>query len=111
MESKMTLYQEDYLPHQWEFISSKKPINALVGGFGSGKTYAFLHKTFINHIKKRNDKDISNGWVIYPTYELAEELFVQPMREILERNGINYTYNVQKHKFKTPYGVIKIYQL
>ena len=111
MESKMTLYQEDYLPHQWEFITSKKPINALVGGFGSGKTYAFLHKTFINHIKKRNDKDISNGWVIYPTYELAEELFVQPMREILERNGINYTYNVQKHKFKTPYGVIKIYQL
>ena len=111
MESKMTLYQEDYLPHQWEFITSKKPINALVGGFGSGKTYAFLHKTFINHIKKRNDKDISNGWVIYPTYELAEELFVQPMREIFERNGINYTYNVQKHKFKTPYGIIKIYQL
>ena len=111
MESKMTLYQEDYLPHQWEFITSKKQINALVGGFGSGKTYAFLHKTFINHIKKRNDKDISNGWVIYPTYELAEELFVQPMREILERNGINYTYNVQKHKFTTPYGIMKIYQL
>ena len=111
MESKMTLYQEDYLPHQWEFITSKKQINALVGGFGSGKTYAFLHKTFINHIKKRNDKDISNGWIIYPTYELAEELFVEPMKEIFERNGINYTYNIQKHKFTTPYGIMKIYQL
>ena len=107
----MTLYQEDYLPHQWEFITSKKQINALVGGFGSGKTYAFLHKTFINHIKKRNDKDISNGWIIYPTYELAEELFVEPMKEIFERNGINYTYNIQKHKFTTPYGIMKIYQL
>ena len=111
MESKMTLYQEDYLPHQWEFITSKKQINALVGGFGSGKTYAFLHKTFINHIKKRNDKDMSNGWIIYPTYELAEELFVEPMKEIFERNGINYKYNVQKHKFTTPYGIMKIYQL
>jgi len=111
MESKLTLYKEDYLPHQWEFITSKKPINALVGGFGSGKTYAFLHKTFINHITKRNNQDISNGWVIYPTNELAEELFVEPMRDIFERNGINYTYNIQKHKFKTPYGVIKIYQL
>ena len=48
---------------------------------------------------------------IYPTYELAEELFVEPMREIFERNGINYKYNVSKHKFETPYGKIKIYQL
>ena len=111
MESKMTLYQEDYLPHQWEFLTSKKPIKALVGGMGSGKTYCFLHATLINHITKRNNKDMSNGWVIYPTYELAEELFVEPMKEIFERNGINYTYNIQKHKFKTPYGVIKIYQL
>jgi len=112
MESnKLTLFQEDYLPHQWEFLTSKKQINALVGGFGSGKTYAFLHKTFINHITKPNSKGISNGWVIYPTNELAEELFVEPMREILSRKGISYTYNIQKHKFKTNYGTIKIYQL
>ena len=54
---------------------------------------------------------MSNGWVIYPTYELAEELFVEPMREIFQRNGIKFDYNVQKHKFTTPYGIIKIYQL
>ena len=111
MVSKMTLYKEDYLPHQWEFLTSKKKINALVGGFGSGKTYAFLHKTFVNHCTKFNNKGMSNGWVVYPTNELAEELFVEPMREIFERNGIEYKYNVQKHKFTTPYGIIKIYQL
>ena len=33
------------------------------------------------------------------------------MKEIFERNGINYKYNVQKHKFTTPYGIMKIYQL
>ena len=75
-KNKMKLYKEDYLPHQWEFLISKKPINALVGGFGSGKTYAFLHKTFINHVTKLNDNNVSNGWVIYPTYALAEELFI-----------------------------------
>tara|TARA_Y100000593_G_scaffold9514_1_gene17305 strand:+ start:1066 stop:2343 length:1278 start_codon:yes stop_codon:yes gene_type:complete len=111
MESKLTLHKEDYLPHQWDFITSKKPINALVGGFGSGKTFAFLHKTFINHVTKFNEKGFTNGWVIYPTYELAEELFVEPMKEIFERNGISYKYNVQKHKFTTNYGVMKIYQL
>ena len=107
----LDLYKEDYLPHQWDFITSKKQINALVGGFGSGKTYAFLHKTFINHITKRNDEDKSNGWIIYPTYELAEELFVEPMKDIFIRNGIKYKYNVQKHKFTTTYGTMKIYQL
>ena len=107
----MTLYQEDYLPHQWRFLTSKKPIVGLVGGLGCGKTYSLLAKCFINHITRRNSNDVSNGWIIYPTYELAEELFVEPMKEIFERNGINYTYNVAKHKFKTPYGKIKIYQL
>ena len=107
----MTLYQEDYLPHQWDFLTSKKPINALVGGFGSGKTYAFLHKTFINHVTKLNKNGISNGWVVYPTNALAEELFVDPMKDIFERNGIEYDYNASKHKFVTPYGQIKIYQL
>ena len=111
MGSNLQLYKEDYLPHQWEFLTSKKQINALVGGFGSGKTYAFLHKTFINHITKFNSQGSSNGGVIYPTNELAEELFVEPMRDMLDRNGINYKYNIQKHKFTTPYGTIKIYQL
>ena len=108
MASKLTLHKEDYLPHQWDFITNDKPIKALVGGFGSGKTYAFLHKTFINHVTRLNNKEMSNGWVIYPTYELAEELFVEPMREIFERNGINFKYNVQKHKFTTPYGIIEL---
>ncbi len=112
----MTLYQEDYLPHQWEFLTHnkknpKKNITFLIGGFGSGKTYSLLAKVFLCHISKFNKQGFSNGWTIYPTYDLAEELFVEPMKEIFERNGINYTYNVQKHKFETPYGKIKIYQL
>ena len=99
MASSLELFEEDYLPHQWKFITSKKPIKALVGGLGSGKTYAFLHATLINHVTKLNSNNVSNGWVIYPTYELAEELFVEPMKDIFQRNGIEYIYNISKHKF------------
>ena len=116
MGSKMTLYKEDYLPHQWEFLTinktnPQKKVNAMVGGYGCGKTWIFIRKCAYNLIMKKNNEGLSNGWVIYPTYDLADELFVQPMKELLSENGIHYTYNVQKHRFTTPYGNMKIYQL
>ena len=63
---------KNYYDHQWKFLTSKKPINGLVGGFGSGKTYIFLKKTLANHLTKVNSEGQSNGWIIYPTYDLAE---------------------------------------
>ena len=111
MASNLTIHKEAYFPHQWQFLTSKKQINAYVGGFGSGKTYSFLHKTFINHIKRKNSEGVSNGWNIYPTYSLAEEVFVPPFLQILEDKGIPYDYNVSKHTIKTSYGNIKIFQM
>ena len=83
----------------------------MVAGFGAGKTHAFIHKTFINHITRKNIKGQSNGWIIYPTFDLTEELFVEPFKEILEDKGIDYDYNIAKHKFRTAYGKVKLYQL
>jgi len=71
----------------------------------------FIRKCAYNLIMRKNNEGFSNGWVIYPTYDLAEELFVEPMKELLSENGIHFTYNVQKHRFVTPYGNMKIYQL
>ena len=103
--------QEDYFPHQWDFLTSEKAINGMVAGFGSGKTHVFLRKTLYNLLTKRNDEGKSNGWVIYPTLSLAEELFVEPFIALLEETNIKYKYNQSKHLFKTPLGNIKIYQL
>ena len=86
-------------------------MNAYVGGFGSGKTFSFIHKTFINHLTRKNAEGISNGWIIYPTYSLAEEVFVPKFLEILENKGIKYDYNVSKHMIKTAYGNIRIFQM
>ena len=108
----MQLQKDKYFPSQWEFLTNKKKarIKAYVGGFGSGKTYSFLNETFINLITKKNNQGKSEGLILYPTYSLSESVFVEQFRDILERNGIPYTYNIAAHRFKTPYGNIKIYQ-
>ena len=118
MASSLTLHKEDYFPHQWDFIKSgfvgenkDKSIVAMVAGVGSGKTWSFLRKTFINHISRKNKDGISNGWIIYPTYSLAEEVFIPPFLDILTSKGIPYDYNVSKHTIKTAYGNIKIFQM
>ena len=107
----------NYFDHQWKFLTATKPngdpykIKGLVGGFGSGKTYIFIRKVLYCHLTKINNEGVSNGWVIYPTYDLAEELFIQPFIDMLQEYNIDYNYNIAKHRITTGYGTIKVYQL
>ena len=102
---------DNYYDHQWKFLTSTKTINGLVGGLGSGKTWIFLRKTLANHISRVGADGKSNGWIIYPTYDLAEELFIQPFIDMLQEYDIDYEYNIAKHRIETGYGVVRIYQL
>jgi hypothetical protein len=108
---KLRFNKDDYFPHQWDFLTSEKTINGLVAGFGAGKTHIFIRKTLLNMFKRVNNNGVSNGWIIYPTYDLAEELFVQPFKELLDDMNCPYEYNQSKHRFRTAAGNIKIYQL
>ena len=108
---RLRFKEEDYFPHQYQFLTSKKPIKGLVGGFGSGKTWVFLKNTLKNLFEKTNNTGKSAGLIIYPTYDLADELFVQPFMEMLDKIGLPYKYNQSKHRFHTAAGDIKIYQL
>ena len=108
---KLRFKQDGYFPHQWDFLKSDAAITGLVGGLGSGKTFIFIRKTLLNMFKRVNHAGVSNGWIIYPTYDLAEELFVQPFTELLDDMNCPYKYNQSKHRFTTPAGNIKIYQL
>ena len=105
------LKRSEFYPAQWEFLNSKKSINGFVGGLGSGKTHIFLRKTLYNHITKINKEGISNGWIIYPTYDLAEELFIQPFLDMLSRLDMEYDYNIAKHRILTAAGMVRVYQL
>ena len=102
--------KKDYFPHQWDFLTSDHAITGLVAGFGAGKTFVFTKKTLYNLLTKKNGEGLSNGWIVYPTYDLAEELFVQPFTELLDDIKMPYKYNQSKHRFHTPAGNIKIYQ-
>ena len=108
---------KNYFDHQWKFLTERKPngdpykIKGLVGGFGSGKTYIFIRKVLHCHITKVNSEGKSNGWIIYPTYDLSEELFIQPFIGMLQEYNIDYEYNIAKHRITTGYGTIKVYQL
>ena len=108
---KLRFREEDYFPHQWDFLTSDKTINGLVAGYGAGKTHIFIRKTLLNMFKRVNNNGVSNGWVIYPTYDLAEELFVEPFKDLLDSMNCPYEYNQSKHRFRTAAGNIKIYQL
>lgn len=109
--SLLRFSKENYFPHQWDFLTSEKPINAMVAGFGSGKTFCFIHKTFYNMFKRVNKTGKSSGLILYPTYDLANELFVEPFCEMLEQYKIPFEYKRAEHRFITAAGNIKIYQL
>lgn len=108
---KLQVNQSDYTPQQWQFLRSSATIKGFVGGMGSGKTFVFLRETLLNHLFRKNKKGFSSGWIIYPTLDLATELFVAPFIEILSRLEIDYKYNISGHRFETQYGRIKIYQM
>ena len=103
--------QEDYLDSQWDFLRCQAKIKGFVGGMGSGKTYIFLRETLINHLFRKNKEGLSNGWIIYPTYDLAEELFINPFNALLDQLVIDYEYNISKHRYYSKYGKIKIYHM
>lgn len=101
----------EYLPHQKRFFESTKRQKALVSGFGGGKSFVFVRETLKNHLTLKTSAGVSNGWILYPTYDLAEEIFVEPFIDILEDAGIKFDYNIAKHLFVTQFGRIKLYQL
>ena len=100
----MTLHKKNYFPSQWEFLVNKKKarLSLFCGGMGSGKTFSLLNKVFISMISKKNGDGVSNGLVLYPTYSLAEEVFIEPFKEMLDRNGVGYTYNTVRDAFIAP---------
>ncbi|RKZ98974.1 MAG: hypothetical protein DRQ46_00425 [Gammaproteobacteria bacterium] len=109
---KIIKFAPDYfLPHQQEFLDSEAKQKALVTGYGGGKTFAFIWETFMNHLFLVNKEGQSNGWIVYPTFSMAEELFVEPFLMLLDRYEIDYKYNSTKHLISSEYGKLRLYQL
>ena len=79
-------------------------------GYGGGKTFIFLRNCLKAHLEKINpNTGKSKGWVTYPTYELAEDVFIPEMSDLLDKSNIDFDYNISKHKYRTAYGDFRIF--
>lgn len=105
MEANITL-----LPHQLEFCSDVSTrYLALCGGYGCGKTYAFVTKAV--HLALLNGG--SEGAVLEPTIDMARRILVPEMINFLENNNIDYVYKKADKEFmiQTSKGISKIHVL
>lgn len=98
------------LPHQYEFCADNSTrYLALCGGYGCGKTYAFVAKAinlaFLN--------GGSEGAVLEPTIDMARRILVPEMLNFLDDNNIEYVYKKADKEFliHTPDGISKIHVL
>lgn len=98
------------LPHQYEFcMDNTTRYLALCGGYGCGKTFAFVAKAinlaFLN--------GGSEGAVLEPTIDMARRILVPEMINFLDEHNIDYVYKKADKEFliNTPGGVSKIHVL
>ena len=108
----LSIRESDLLPHQVELIMSEAPLTCLVSGYGGGKSYALQRAVIKNLITNKRESDgKSAGWVLYPTLDMAREIFVDDFLPLLERTGIKYKFNSQRMTVITQYGFIRVYTL
>jgi len=92
---KYEINRAKFLPHQLAWWDLPNRMKALVGGYGCGKTYIgamrLLKLSYVN--------SGIPGMYISPTYPLAEKTIIPTLKEIMERAGISFTHNQQKHQF------------
>jgi len=108
MSRQIIFQQEDYLSHQWEFLSSFNKTTGLVGGLGSGKTISFLSKTMISLLTRPGNNGKANIGIGYPTHELGKNLFYYPFCDMLVDAQIPFTANLTGLYITTPYGKVSI---
>ena len=104
----INLHEENLLPHQYEFLSSYNKTVAMVGGIGSGKTFAFLHKVLFCLLNRPGRNGKANIGIAYPTRELGAKLFFYPFCTILDNIGIRYNTNVAELTIKTQHGNVSV---
>jgi hypothetical protein len=91
-----------FSPSQHDFVYSKEPFPAFVGGFGSGKTAAAIAR--IIRLKRLCPQQ--NVAYYLPTYPLIEDIAFQRFPALFERNGVGFKLNKQKATLHTEIGNI-----
>jgi len=93
----------DLLIHQAEFIESEALHTGLIGGYGSGKSFAGVLKTCIKLTQNK-----TNCAYYLPTYSLIKDIAFPKFAETLSMLNIRYSINKSDKDIITPFGEIKL---
>jgi len=94
--------QIELFSHQMEFIQSDATHTAIVGGFGSGKSFIGIAKATE---KKLTMPGIDVGYYL-PTYPLIRDMAFPKFSEYLTKRNIPFKLHETNKEFITPYGRI-----
>ncbi|WP_257657712.1 phage terminase large subunit [Parapedobacter lycopersici] len=94
--------QVEVFKHQEDFLFSEAKHTGLIGGYGSGKSFAGVLKTCL---KKIEYNQIPVAYYL-PTYGLIKDIAFPKFAEQLTRFGIQYTINRTDKDITTPFGMI-----
>jgi hypothetical protein len=86
--------------HQLNFVRTNAKYAAMVGGYGSGKTYALCHKV-LYLIADSNNPGLP-GMIVEPTYRMAVDVAIPSFTQLLDDYGFKYgrDYTWRKTDFK-----------
>lgn len=90
--------------HQEEFIFSEAKHTGLIGGYGSGKSWAGVMKTTI---KKLQHNKIPVAYYL-PTYGLIKDIAFPKFADALSSLNIDFDINRTDKDILTPYGLIHL---
>ena len=86
---------DNFLPHQKKWWELPNFIKLLVGGFGCGKTYiGALRSIYLSHLHRPHP-----GMYVSPTYQLGKRTIILTLNEIINRTGLNVSYNKTESEF------------
>lgn len=93
--SQFKIQRKNFLPHQSQWWDLQTFYKVLIGGYGSGKTYiGALRSIYLSYINAPHP-----GMYVSPSHGLSQRTIVITLKEILNRTGIDYTYNQMKGEF------------
>lgn len=83
------------LPHQQKWWDLDTFYKLLIGGYGSGKTYiGALRSIYLSYLNQPVP-----GMYVSPSHGLSQKTIVITLKEIMNRTGLDYTYNQMKGEF------------
>jgi|TARA_R100000093_G_scaffold45354_1_gene23523 phage terminase large subunit len=89
------IQKDSFLSAQLKWWELPNFYKLMVGGYGSGKTHiGALRAIYLSQMNSEIP-----GMYVCPSYPMADKTIVATLREIMNRSGLDYTYNETKHRF------------